>query len=226
MRIGVLLSGCGVFDGAEIYESVITLLALDRAGVEAVCMAPDVAQLHVIDHRTGQVMEGETRNVLTEAARICRGAVLDLAGVSVEELDGLLLPGGFGAAKNLSDFALEGAACEVLPEVARMVGGMLEAGKPVGAICIAPAVVAAVLRDAGRAGALTVGLAEGENQGAGEAIEAMGVTHLACPVGEIREDRDLGLVSTPAYMEAGRISEAAEGIEALVARVLELARAR
>lgn len=225
LRIGVLLSGCGVYDGAEIYESVITLLALDRAGAEARCMAPDVEQMHVVDHRTGAVMEGETRNVLTEAARICRGDVVDLAGVSADELDGLILPGGFGAAKNLSDFALKGDACSVHPEVSRLVLAMLDAKKPVGAVCIAPAVVAAILRDAGRSGSLTVGLAQGENQGVGEAIEAMGITHAACPVTEVREDAELGLVSTPAYMEAGRISEAAAGIEALVARILELAAA-
>jgi enhancing lycopene biosynthesis protein 2 len=179
--------------------------------------------MHVVDHRTGAVMEGESRNVLTEAARICRGDIVDLAGVSADQLDGLILPGGFGAAKNLSDFAVKGNACSVHPEVARLVLGMLDAKKPVGAICISPAVVAAILRDAGRGGSLTIGLAEGDNQGAGEAIESMGITHLACPVTEVREDRELGLVSTPAYMEAGRISEAATGIEALVARILELA---
>lgn len=225
MRIGVLLSGCGVYDGAEIHESVITLLALDRAGASVRCMAPDVPQLHVVDHRTGAVVEGETRNVLTEAARICRGAIEDAAGVDPDELDALILPGGFGAAKNLSTFAVEGDGCSVDPAAARLVLAMLDAKKPVGAICIAPAVVAAILRDAGRTGQVTVGLAQGDNAGAGAAIEAMGVTHLACPVTEIRIDDALGLVTTPAYMEAGRISEAAEGIEALVARVLELAAA-
>ena len=110
-RVGVVLSGCGVYDGAEIHESVLTLLALDRAGAEAVCLAPDVAQKHVVNHRTGQVVDGETRNVLVEAARIARGTVADLAGFDAGTLDALVLPGGFGAAKNLCDFAFRGPEC-------------------------------------------------------------------------------------------------------------------
>lgn len=223
MQIGVLLSGCGVFDGAEVYESVVTLLALDRAGAQARCMAPNVEQMHVVNHLTGAVAEGERRNVLVEAARMCRGAVEDVALVDPNELDALLIPGGFGAAKNLSTFAVDGPNCQVQPDVARLVLAMLDAKKPIGAICIAPAMIAAVLRDAGRAGRLTVGLGEGEGAETVAAIETMGAEHLRCPVDEVREDLELGLITTPAYMEAGRISEAAVGIEKLVARVLELA---
>jgi enhancing lycopene biosynthesis protein 2 len=223
MQVGVLLSGCGVFDGAEIYESVLTLAALDRAGVTARCLAPDVPQLHVVNHLTGEVAEGETRNVLVEAARICRGQIEELAGVDPAELDALLIPGGFGAAKNLSTFAVDGPDCHVQPDVAKLVLAMLDAKKPVGAVCIAPATVAAILRDADRTGCVTVGLGEGDNAGAVAGIQAMGAEHLACPVDEYREDLALGLITTPAYMEAGRISEAAAGIEKLVARVLELA---
>ena len=224
MQVGVLFSGCGVFDGAEIFESVLTLAALDRAGVEARCFAPDVEQLHVVNHLTGEVAAGESRNVLVEAARICRGEIEDLAGVDAAELDALLIPGGFGAAKNLSTFATEGPDCTVLPGVRDLVLAMLDAKKPVGAMCIAPAVVAAILRDAGRGGSLTVGLGAGDNAGAVADIEAMGAKHLSCPVDEYREDLELGLITTPAYMEAGSISEAAAGIKKLVARVLELAR--
>lgn len=223
MQVGVLLSGCGVFDGAEIYESVLTLAALDRAGVEARCMAPDVPQLHVVNHLTGEVAQGERRNVLVEAARICRGAIEDVAAVDPAELDALVIPGGFGAAKNLSTFAVSGADCTVQEDVARLVLAMLDAKKPVGAICIAPAMIAAILRDAGRTGSVTVGLGTGDNAGAVAGIEAMGAAHLACPVDEYREDPELGLITTPAYMEAGSISEAAAGIEKLVGRVLELA---
>jgi len=223
MQVGVLLSGCGVFDGAEIYESVLTLAALDRAEVEVQCFAPNIQQLHVVNHLTGEVAEGESRNVLVEAARICRGQIEDVARADAAELDALVIPGGFGAAKNLSTFATEGADCSVQPDVARLVLAMLDAKKPVGAICIAPAMIAAILRDAGRTGSLTVGLGTGDNAGAVEGIEAMGASHLTCPVDEYREDLELGLITTPAYMEAGRISEAATGIEKLVARVLELA---
>jgi len=226
MQVGILLSGCGVFDGAEVYESVITLLALDRAGVEARCFAPNVDQMHVVNHLTGDVVEGESRNVLVEAARMCRGQIEDVANASAEGLDALIIPGGFGAAKNLCNFAVVGADCAVQPDVTRLVLAMLGAKKPVGAICIAPAMIAAILRDAGLSSSVTIGLGRGDDAASAAAIEAMGITHLACPVDEYREDEKLGLVTTPAYMEAGRISEAAAGIEKLVARVIELVRAK
>ena len=217
-RIGVCLSGCGVFDGAEIYESVLTLLALDRAGVEVVCMAPNTPQLHVINHRTG-AETGETRNVLDEAARICRGEISDLAEVSAGDLDALIFPGGFGAAKNLCDFAVAGADARAHPEVERIIKGMLAAQKPLGAICIAPAMVAAALRDSDAHPALTIGTDEATAKG----VEALNATHLDCPVEEFRVDETNRIVTTPAYMLAGRISEAAVGIERLVAEVLRLA---
>lgn len=220
-KIGVLLSGCGVFDGAEIHESVITLLALDRAGAEIVCTAPNVDQMHVVDHRTGEPTD-ETRNVLVESARIARGEITDLAELSAGDLDGLIVPGGFGAAKNLCNFAVAGADAQVHPEVARILRQMLDAGKPVGVCCIAPAVMAAVLRDAGTTGDLTIG----SDADTADALEAMGVNHVPCVVEETCVDRERGVVSTPAYMLAGRISEAAAGIEKLVAEVLELCAAK
>ncbi len=213
-RVGVVLSGCGVFDGTEIHESVIALLALDRAGAEVICAAPDV-EFAVIDHRTGEAT-GERRNVLVEAARIARGEIRDVAEVRAEELDAIVFPGGFGAAKNLCDFASQGSAARVQPDVARLVADMLAARKPVGGICIAPAMLAACLRDQGREGSVTIGT---DAEAAGN-IEAMGQHHLACPVQEFRVDEENGIVTTPAYMLAGRISEAAEGIERLVAEVL------
>src|SRR5512140_2033434 len=141
-RIGVILSGCGVYDGAEIHETVLTLLALDRAGAEAVCLAPDIPQFHVVNHLTGQAAAGESRNVLVESARIARGAVRDVAGAKASEFDALVLPGGFGAAKNLSTFASKGDSCEVDPGVARLVREVHALGKPVGAMCIAPVLLA------------------------------------------------------------------------------------
>lgn len=218
LRVGVCLSGCGVFDGAEIHESVLTLLALDRAGAEAVCMAPDVMQMHVIDHRDGRVT-GEERNVLAESARIARGEIRDIAEVRAGELDALILPGGFGAAKNLCDFATAGASARVQPDVSRLVREMLAARKPIAAVCIAPALVAAICRDAGIACELTIGT----DAETARAIEAMGSHHLACPVDEFRVDEEHRIVSTPAYMLAGRISEAALGIERAVRELLRLA---
>ena len=216
-KVGVILSGCGVYDGAEIHETVVTLLALDRQGAEAVMCAPNVPQMHVINHLTGEVAEGETRNVLVESARIARGAVRDVATVSADELDALILPGGFGAAKNLCDFAVKGADCEVDPGVAALVRAVHAQGKPVAAVCIAPALIAKVLGNEGPA--LTIG----NDADTASALEAMGANHVQCPVEEFVVDRERKLVSSPAYMLAQSISEAAEGIEKTVAALLEMA---
>lgn len=217
-KIGVILAGCGVYDGAEIHEAVLTLLALDREGAEAVCLAPDVAQAHVVDHRTGKVVEGESRNVLAESARIARGAVTSLSGYDPSPLAALVLPGGFGAAKNLCDFAFRGADCDVNPDVARVVRAVHAAGKPIGAMCIAPVVLAKLLGQ--EAPRVTIG----NDAGTAAAIEKMGAMHLTCPVAETIVDRQHRVVTTPAYMLARSIGEAAGGIEAFVAQVLAMAR--
>ncbi len=216
-KVGVVLSGCGVYDGAEIHESVVTLLALDRHGAEAVMCAPNVPQMHVVNHLTGEVVEGETRNVLVESARIARGAIRDVAAVSADELDALILPGGFGAAKNLCDFAVKGPDCTVNPDVAALVHAVHAQGKPVAAVCIAPALIAKVLGE--ESPALTIG----NDAATASALEAMGADHVQCPVKEFVVDRERKLVSSPAYMLAQSISEAAEGIEKTVAAVLEMA---
>lgn len=217
-KIGVILSGCGRFDGAEIHESVITLLALDRGGAEAVCFAPDVDQMHVIDHLAGEPTE-ETRNVLVESARIARGAISDVASARAEDLDGLMLPGGFGAAKNLCDFAVAGSEARPNPDVARIVVEMMRASKPVAAICIAPALIAAICRDAGIECSVTIGT----DEETAEAIRAMGAGHEDCPVAEFHVDEANKLITSPAYMLAGSISEMAEGIERTVEELLRLA---
>ncbi|MCA9773561.1 MAG: isoprenoid biosynthesis glyoxalase ElbB, partial [Myxococcales bacterium] len=144
-KIGVILSGSGVMDGSEIHESVIALLALDRAGAEAVCMAPNIEQTRVWNHLTDKEATGETRNVLVESARIARGNIKDLAKVHAKDIDAVVMPGGFGAALNLCTFGLKGPDCEINPEVARLLEEMRKAGKPIGAICIAPAAVARAL---------------------------------------------------------------------------------
>ena len=216
-KVGVILSGCGVYDGAEIHETVVTLLALDRHGAEAVMCAPDIPQMHVVNHLTGEVDEGAERNVLVESARIARGAVRDVATVDAAELDALILPGGFGAAKNLCDFAVKGADCDVDPGVAALVRAVHDQGKPVAAVCIAPALIAKVLGDEGPE--LTIG----DDADTAGALEAMGATHVACPVAEFVVDQERKLVSSPAYMLANSISEAAEGIERTVATLLEMA---
>jgi enhancing lycopene biosynthesis protein 2 len=217
-KVGVVLSGCGVYDGAEIHEAVLTLLALDRAGAEAVCLAPDVAQRHVVNHLTGQPADGETRNVLVEAARIARGKVKSLSGFDPSALDALVLPGGFGAAKNLCDFAFRGADCEVHPEVARVVGAVHAAGKPVGALCIAPVLLAKLL------GSEKPKLTIGSDPGTAAAIGKMGGEHVSCGGGKAVVDEKKRIVTTPAYMLDSPISEVSAGIEKLVAELLGMLR--
>ena len=213
-KIAVILSGCGVYDGAEIHESVITLLRLDQRGAQVQCFAPTIAQLHVINHLSGEEMP-ESRNVLVESARIARGNIKDIREASVDDFDALIVPGGFGAAKNLSNFAVEGAACSVQPDVLALTEAFAEAGKPVGLICISPALAAKIY---GPGVTCTIG----NDAETAAAMNKMGATHADCAVGDIVEDKARKLVSTPAYMLAQTISEAASGINKLVDRVLEL----
>lgn len=215
-RVGVVLSGCGVFDGSEIHEAVLTLLALSRAGAQAVCLAPDREQTQVIDHRSGEAV-AERRNMLAEAARIARGEVTPLAQGDASQLDALIVPGGFGAAKNLSSLASDGAACWVDSDLQRLVRELHQAGKPLGFICIAPALLPKLL-------GAPVRVTIGNDVGTAAAIEAMGGQHVACPVDEIVVDTAQRVVTTPAYMLAGSIAEAAQGIDKLVAQVLEMTR--
>jgi len=217
-KIGVILSGCGVYDGSEIHEAVITLLAIDRAGAEAICMAPNIAQMHVINHLAGEVSENESRNVLVESARIARGKIKDIKDVSTDDFDALILPGGFGAAKNLCNFAVKGPDCDVNHEVARLVRNTLMAKKPLAAVCIAPALIARVLGDDKLAHQLTIGT----DADTAQAVEAMGASHVACPVRECVIDRANKLITSPAYMLAGSISEAADGIEKTVKALIEM----
>ena len=213
-KVAVILSGCGVYDGAEIYESVITLLRLDQRGAQVQCFAPDIAQLHVINHLTGEEMP-ESRNVLVESARIARGEVRDIREANAEDFDALIVPGGFGSAKNLSNFAVEGTGCTVQPDVLALSEAFAEAGKPVGLICISPALAAKIY---GPGVICTIG----NDADTAAALNKMGATHKDCAVSEIVEDKARKLVTTPAYMLAQSISEAASGINKLVDRVLEL----
>ena len=214
-KVAVILSGCGVYDGAEIHESVLTLLRLDQRGAQVQCFAPDITQHHVINHLSGEVMN-ESRNVLVESARIARGQVLDVRELQASEFDALILPGGFGVAKNLSDFASQGAACSVQADVLRAAQSFAAAHKPIGLLCIAPVLAAKIFGPG-------VFCSIGQDVDTAAAIEQMGGVHQACEVSEICEDPARKLVTTPAYMLAHSISEAASGINKLVDRVLELA---
>ncbi len=216
-KVGVILAGCGVYDGSEIHEAVISLLALDRAGAEVVIMAPDMEQ-GVVNHLTGEDVSGAIRNVLEESARIARGDICDIATVKATDLDALFIPGGFGVAKNLCDFAFKGPQCTTHPEVARLIREIVSAEKPMAAVCIAPALVAKVLGGDNLNPQVTIGTDE-ETAGA---ITAMGATHVPCPVPEFVIDTNNKIITSPAYMLAGSISEAAEGIEKTVAKLIEM----
>ncbi len=213
-KIGVLLSGCGYLDGAEIHEATLTLYFLDRAGAEIICMAPDKDQADVIDHNAGQP-QGDPRNVLREAGRIARGNIRDVAKVDAAELDGLIIPGGFGAAKNLCSFAADGPSCSVDPGVSTLVTRMHAAKKPIGALCIAPAVVAKIL-GADHHVELTIG----NDKGTAEALGAMGAKHVDQVVDDIVVDEGNRVVSTPCYMLATGPAQVGAGVEKLVAKLL------
>jgi enhancing lycopene biosynthesis protein 2 len=213
-RVAVILSGCGVYDGAEIHESVLTLLRLDQRGAQVQCFAPNITQLHVVDHYSGDEMP-DSRNVLVESARIARGLVKDIREVHVEDFDALIMPGGFGVAKNLSDFAISGANFTVQPDVLAAAKAFAQAGKPIGLICIAPVLAAKIF---GPGVICTIGT----DHETAATVAQMGAQHQECEVSDIVEDPAHKLVTTPAYMLAKTIGEAASGINKLVDRVLEL----
>lgn len=213
-KVAVILSGCGVYDGAEIHESVLTLLRLDQRGAAVQCFAPNIDQHHVVNHLTGEEMP-ETRNVLVESARIARGAIEDIREADVTQFDALIIPGGFGAAKNLSNFATAGADCKVQAEVLALAEAFAEAGKPVGLMCITPALAAKIY---GPGVTCTIG----NDAETAAAITRMKGEHQPCEVTDIVEDKARKLVCTPAYMVAKSIGEASAGINKLVDRVLEL----
>lgn len=215
--VAVILSGCGVFDGAEIHESVLTLLALDRANAQVICAAPDIPQHHVVNHLTKQPVPSETRNVLAESARIARGNIIPLSKLKVAEIDAIILPGGFGAAKNLCTFALQGEKFGIHPEVAQVLTAAHKAGKPLGFICIAPAIAAQLF------GSKNVEFTIGTDAATAQALQPAGGRHIHCTVHNVVVDRRLKIVTTPAYMLAQRITEAEAGINKLVQAVLEMA---
>lgn len=216
-KVAVVLSGCGVFDGSEIYETVLTLLALNRAGADITCTAPDIEQAHVINHAAGAEASGETRSVLTEAARLARGEITALSELNPADFDAVIFPGGFGAAKNLSTLAFDGPDYTVNPAVRTFIQNAHQAGCALGFMCIAPALAAEAL------GAQSVQLTIGNDAGTAAALQSKGALHQDCAVDQIVVDEANKLVTTPAYMLAENILQVENGINKLVAKVLELA---
>lgn len=212
-QIAVVLSGCGNKDGAEIHESTLTLLAIHKLGADYQCFAPDIPQHHVLNFITDEEMN-EERNVLIESARIARGNIKDLKDFSPEAYDALILPGGLGAAKNLSTYAFDGPECKVNADVERAVQATHDAGKPLGALCIAPVILAKVLGK----GNLTVG----QDAASAANLESMGAHHVPTTHGEIVIDQANKIVTTPCYMLDARVDQIADGAENLVKAILEM----
>lgn len=208
----VVLSGCGVYDGAEIHEAVLTLLAIDKNNCKYQIFAPDTEQYHVINHLTGKVTN-EKRNVLIESARIARGNIKPLSEFNDHEFDAIIFPGGFGCAKNLSTFAFDGECCKVNPEMEKAVHSMVEAGKPVGALCIAPAVIARILKN--------VNVTIGKDKETVATIVKTGAHHITTSHGEVVKDAKLKVFSTPCYMLDSSISQIAEGADNIVKAMLK-----
>jgi len=212
-NVAVILSGCGVYDGSEVHEAVLTLLAIEQQGAKYNCFAPNISQHHVINHVSGEVSADETRNVLVEAARINRGDVEDLIELREKDFDAIIFVGGFGAAKNLSSFALNNDNYTVNEQVLSAAKSFAKVDKPAGYMCIAPALLP-LIYPVGVKGTI------GRDNDTAALIAAKGLTHVDCDVADVVIDEAHKIVTTPAYMLADSISEAAVGINKLVKYVL------
>ncbi len=201
-KIAIILSGNGVYDGAEIHEATMTMYAVVKLGGSYQIFAPDIEQHHVINHITGEEMK-EKRNVMVEAARIARGNIKALTELNVNDFDAIMLPGGFGVAKNLSSFAFDGANCTVIPDIERVIMEAVKNGKPIGALCISPAIVAKVLEG--------VRVTIGQDKETANAISKMGSSHINTDHGEVTIDEDFKVATTPCYMLDATIADIADG---------------
>ncbi len=210
-RFAVLLSGCGVYDGAEIHEATMTLYAIVKQGATYQIFAPNINQHHVINHLTGEEMN-ETRNVLVEAARIARGNIKDITDFDANNFDALILPGGFGVAKNFSDFAFKGLESKINPLIEKMIKQMAEQKKPIGGLCISPAILAKIFENAD----VTIG----SDEATAEIINNMGANHKITNHGEVVYDKKYNLYTTPCYMLDATIVDIANGAMNIVAKIL------
>ena len=211
-KFAVILSGSGVYDGSEIHEATLTMLAIMKNGATYKIFAPNIDQHHVINHLTGEEMN-ESRNVLVESARIARGDIKDLKEYDPKDFDALILPGGFGAAKNLCDFAFKGSECSVNPDVEKAIRNTASIGRPIGALCIAPVILSKILGD--------VELTIGQDAGTAEAVEKMGSQHRQTTHGEVIVDSKNNVFTTPCYMLDANILQIYEGATNIVKAISE-----
>ncbi len=229
MKIGVLLSGSGVYDGAEIQETVLMLLALEQAGAEYFCIAPNSEQHHVINHLTGEQMN-EKRNILIEAARIARGNIKDISEISANDMDGLVMPGGFGVAKNFTKWAFEGAKGKINQEVKRLINEIIKEHKPIAAVCMSPTTIAKALEGSKIQANLTIGTTKEKSPyqiaDINEEMKKVGVNPINCSVNELVFDDVNNIVSSPCYMMEATISQINEGIQKTIAKFIEMVELR
>ncbi len=213
-KVAVLIAGCGHLDGAEISESVLTMLALDSQDVDYQLFSLDKEQYHVVNHLTGEVAENESRNALVESARIARGNALDIAKINIEEFDGLIVTGGFGVAKNLCSFAFDGHQASIDNDVKQAIQNFNAQNKPIGAICIAPVVLALAL------GEKNPRLTIGDDEGTANALRQLGAEHINSVTTDCVVDKAQKLVTTSAYMDGNaRLKDIHQGISALISEL-------
>ncbi|WP_105166670.1 isoprenoid biosynthesis glyoxalase ElbB [Pseudoalteromonas sp. T1lg23B] len=213
-KIAIILSGCGVYDGAEIHESVLTMLHIEQLGASYECFAPNVQQHHVINHLTGEE-QAQQRNVLEEAARIARGNIKDLSALNANEFDALVIPGGFGVAKNLSSFAFDGAQATILESLKHCCQSFTQQHKPIAYLCIAPTLIGHIHPKGTLA---TIG----NDEQTAAATEQLGAKHVSCDVDDIVVDEQHKVISTPAYMLANSITQASSGIQKALQALLDM----
>lgn len=225
MKIGVLLSGCGVYDGAEIHESVLTLLAIEEVGAEAVCLAVNKNQHHVMNHLTGKEMP-ENRNMMVEAARIARGAIHDVSTYNFSQVDALVIPGGFGSAKNFSSWAFDGPSATILPEMKSLIQQFISKKKPIAALCVSPVVIALAMSDSGQHPTMTLGSnlekTSYDIQAFSAGMEQTGVKTEMKTIREISVDEKLKIVSAPCYMMEASVLEIKNNISQAIRALIKL----
>ena len=211
-KFAIIISGCGNLDGAEIHETLMTMLAIDKRGYEYEMFAPDIEQYHVINHITKKVMS-EKRNVMIEAARIARGNIKDINKFSIKNFDAVVFPGGYGVAKNLFSYALDGVHAKVLPQIEKIIKDTHASGKPIGALCISSVLIAKIL------GNITVTI--GQNQTTADDINKMGANHINAMQTDVVSDRINKIFTTLCYMLDASVSDIAEGVDNLIEAMLQ-----
>lgn len=225
MKVGILLSGCGVYDGAEIQESLFSMLAIEEIGGETVAISINENQHHVVNHLTGEEMS-ESRNMLVEAARIARGNVKDIDSLSISEIDALVIPGGFGSAKNLTNWAFEGPAGTIHPSVKKLITGIVTAKKPLVALCVSPVVVAKALEGSDIHSTLTIGSTEESSpydiNGFSQGLESVGATTTLKTKREINIDTQNKIITAPCYMMDASLLEVRNNIQQAIQALKEL----